>query len=364
MKRLYLSILIFIVLAGSLESKEVVDILGRKIKTPDRIERIVAIGPGALRIVTYLSLEDKVVGVERVEKGGFTPYGRPYTLAIREKVKDLPIIGEGGPGKLPDFEALLSARPDIILAIGFDVATMDMIQEKTKRPVIGLDYGSLGVLRAKKFIDSLSLVASLTARENRAKEIEEFLRKTEEYLNRKTLNQKDKPRVYAGGIGFKGQHGITSTEAGFLPFKLVNVKNVADELGKDGHLFIEKERLLSLNPDIIFLDINGLSIFEKELGETPSLFMSLRAFKEDKVFTILPYNYYNTNVELALSDALFVGRIVYPAQFKDMNFDEKVEEIIKFFVSKPVYAEIKRNFGIFGRVIVEKGKAKVVGLHQ
>lgn len=359
MKKLVLFISLICLFPYFVESKEITDILGRKVQVPQKVERIIAIGPGALRVVTYLSALEKVVGVERVEKGGFTPYGRPYTLAIRERIKNLPIVGEGGPGKLPDFETIVTLKPDLIVAIGFDNQTMDAISTKTKTPVLGLDYGSLGVLRMKKFLDSLHLLASLLGKERRAREIDEYLKKMEENLSRRTSQKTTRPRAYAGGIGFKGQHGITSTEAGFLPFKLVNVLNVVDGLGKDGHLFIEKERLISLNPDIIFLDVNGLSIFEKEFNDSPSLFTGIKAVKESRLYTILPYNYYNTNVELALSDALFVGKVAYPDSFSDIKLDEEVERIIRFFVSEPVYGEIKRNFGIFGKVVIEKGRVKV-----
>jgi iron complex transport system substrate-binding protein len=362
LKRILVFVFVILLIGPKIECKEIVDMSGRTVRVPEKIERIVGIGPGALRMITYLSAVDKVVGVERVEKGGFTPYGRPYTLAIREKIKNLPIIGEGGPGKLPDFESLVNVKPHAIFALGFDRATMDMIQEKTKTPVVGLEYGSLGVLRAKKFIESLTLLASLLGKEKRAKEIEEFLYRTEAYLNRKTLNEKERPRVYAGGIGFKGQHGITSTEAGFLPFKLVKARNVVDELGKDGHLFIEKERLLSLNPDIIFLDVNGLSVFEKELAEAPDFFMNLKAMKENKVFTILPYNYYNTNVEIALSDAYFIGKVAYPHAFRDMDIDLEVDKIIRFFVKEAVFSDIKKNFGKFGRVTFKNEKLNIIPL--
>ncbi|MCS7280889.1 MAG: iron ABC transporter substrate-binding protein [Desulfobacterota bacterium] len=360
MKKLFFTIVIIFTLFATSESKEIVDLLGRKVKVTDNVERLVAIGPGALRLVIYLSGLEKVVGVERVEKGGFVPYGRPYTLAIREKVKHLPLIGEGGPGKLPDFEAIISVRPDVIFAIGFEGHILDMIQEKTRIPVVGLHYGALGELKESKFYDSLKLVASLLKKENRLKEIEEFLKRTEAYFFQRTKSQKERPRAYAGGIGFRGQHGITSTEAGFLPFKLANVKNVADEVAKDGHLFIEKERLLVWNPDYIFVDVNGLSIFEKEFLETPTLFMNLKAFKEGRVYTILPYNYYNTNVELAISDAYFVAKVVYPDQFKDVNIDEESARVIRFFVGESVYPEIKKNFGRYGRLVVEKGKINIV----
>lgn len=338
------------------EAKEIVDIYGRRLRVPDNVERLVAVGPGALRIVTYLSAVEKVVGVERVEKGGFTPYGRPYTLAIEKRVKQLPLIGEGGPGKLPDFEAILSLKPDIILACAMNPEAVELIEEKTKIKTVALDYGTLGALKAKGFIDSLRIVAQILNKEKRFQELIEFIDETQRFLDERTKSAVERPRTYVGGLGFKGQHGITSTEAGFLPLKLVNGRNVADEIGKKGHLFIDKETLLSLDPDVIFLDVVCLSVLEMDLKENPSFYKTLRAVKEGKVFTILPYNYYNTNVEVALADAFFMGKVLYPDRFREIDVEKKTEELVRFFVSEPVYRVMRENFGRFGKASLgEKG---------
>ncbi|MBS3775717.1 MAG: hypothetical protein KGY70_11050, partial [Bacteroidales bacterium] len=40
------------------------DMLGRKTKVPAKIESIVGIGPGALRLLVYMQVTDRVAGVE------------------------------------------------------------------------------------------------------------------------------------------------------------------------------------------------------------------------------------------------------------------------------------------------------------
>ena len=64
------------------------DMLGREVKVPENIERIVGLRAGALRLLVYMDGTDKVVGIEEAEKRGV----RPYTIAYPE-LMELPLIG-------------------------------------------------------------------------------------------------------------------------------------------------------------------------------------------------------------------------------------------------------------------------------
>jgi len=46
----------------------VTDMAGREVSHPFDPERIICIGPGALRLIVYLQAESRVVGVDEVEK--------------------------------------------------------------------------------------------------------------------------------------------------------------------------------------------------------------------------------------------------------------------------------------------------------
>ncbi|WP_233185582.1 hypothetical protein [Thermotoga sp. SG1] len=108
-KKFLLVLLIFVSLSGF--SGVVMDLLGREVEIPSKVERIVAARPGALRLIVYLNATDMVVGVEDFER--LRPLGRPYILAHPE-LKELPSIDPGGPGKLPDMEALVALSPDVV----------------------------------------------------------------------------------------------------------------------------------------------------------------------------------------------------------------------------------------------------------
>ena len=45
------------------------------------------------------------------------------------------------------------------------------------------------------------------------------------------------------------------------------------------------------------------------------------------MYTQIAYNWYITNVEVAIADAYYAGTIIYPEQFKDVNIVEKANEI-------------------------------------
>ncbi|MFY9383054.1 MAG: hypothetical protein WAP14_03450, partial [Acetomicrobium sp.] len=94
-------ILVLAIFAGSFwatdhargEAVTIEDMAGRSVSIEGSVQRIVCAGPGALRLITYMNVQDKVVGVEEMEKD---PTGRPYAYA-NPSFKSLPVIGPGGP---------------------------------------------------------------------------------------------------------------------------------------------------------------------------------------------------------------------------------------------------------------------------
>lgn len=79
----------------------ITDLAGRQVNVPKKIGRIVPLG-GALRYVVYLRGFDKVAGIEAMEQKPVSA-GRVYSLAIENRTAGIPPIGEGGPGRLPDY---------------------------------------------------------------------------------------------------------------------------------------------------------------------------------------------------------------------------------------------------------------------
>ncbi|SDE82182.1 iron ABC transporter substrate-binding protein [Sporomusa acidovorans] len=336
---------------------KVTDIVGREVNVPVAANRIVAVGPGVLRLVCYDQAADKVVGVESVEKQ-WPEAIRPYILAYPQ-LKDRPVIGQGGPEYVPNTEKLVEVKPDVIFVSSVLVngSQADELQSKTGIPVVVLSYshGRVGYFDDDLY-RSLQLIGQIIGNEQRANNVVAFLKNCQQDLDMRTKNipADQKPTVYAGALSMKGTYGIESTQAQYPPFVAINAKNLADETGTTGSVMIDKEKLLIWNPEIIIIDELGLSLVRDDYKNNPQFYQSLRAFKNGRIYVQIPYNFYATNIGAALVDAYYAGKVIYPVQFSDVDPPQKANEIYQFLLGKPLYQQIANGDGGFRKLNLEE----------
>lgn len=328
----------------------ITDTLGRKIILDNSAKRVVAIGPGALRLYCYIGSIEKLVGIEELEKKHST--GRPYAIANPE-LTNLEIIGPGGPNNSPDYEKLLTVKPDVIFTMySYDKASVDELQTKLGIPVVALSYGNVSTFDPMVY-ESLEIIGKVIGKEKRANEVVNYIKGCQADLDNRTKNIKDdaKPSTYVGALNYKGAHGIESTSGNYSLFNAVHAKNVVDETGETGSIMIDKEKLIEWNPDRIFIDLGGLQLVQEDYNKNPGFYNILTAFKEDQVYTQLPYNYYNTNIDTSIANAYYIGKILYPYQFKDIDPKLKANDIYKYLVGKEVYTQMGEDFGGFKKIV-------------
>ncbi|MEE0252570.1 MAG: iron ABC transporter substrate-binding protein [Acutalibacteraceae bacterium] len=302
----------------------ITDIYGRTVELPEEINNTVCLGAGALRMVCYAQGEDKVIGVEEAEHQ--QTLAKAYNYLNYDKFKDLPIVGQGGAGgNIPYEEEIIKVNPDVIIA-AYTQQEADKLQAKTGIPVVCVSYNGIF---DPTMDQSLELIGTLLGKQERCKEVIDYMQAAKQDLNNRTKDIPDdqKPTVFSGAVSFRGGHGIEGTYAQFPPFVAINAKNVVDETGKDGSLIIDKEKILTWNPDIIFLDPNNMHLVRDDYKDNADFYHSLKAVQDGKVYTQIAYNWYTTNVEVAIADAYYAGTIIYPEQFKDINIVEKANDI-------------------------------------
>jgi iron complex transport system substrate-binding protein len=353
MKKMIIFCLILTGMAAVSTAKtvDIKDMAGRNITVPFDPPRIICLGPGTLRLIVYLNAHDKVAGVEDMEK--LNPGGRPYWIANPHLTK-LPRVGPGGPAginKKPDLEAVLSVHPDLIFMTQADALLADEVQKQLNIPIVVLSYGAFATFD-EQIYKSLKLAGKILNRDKRAEAVIEFIESARKELQEKTKDilESEKLSVFVGGIGFRGAFGIESTEKNYIPLKWANAKNIAESVAasEGSHVFMDKEKLLSLNPDVIFIDGGGLKLVEEDISKKPEYYKALKAFQNKRVYTLLPFNFYTTNVETALADAYAIAKILYSEAFADTDPEKKADEIYSFMVGKPVYAEMKKDYGKIG----------------
>lgn len=333
---------------------KIVDTIGREVEVPKEVNSIVCVGSGSLRLLTYLDAVDMISGVEYSET---KPTGRPYSLANTKIYSSLPIIGQGGSDPKPNPEAIIAVNPDVLFITYVDKQTADELQLQTGVPVVVLSYG--GASRASFEIntvyESLTLAGDITGTGKRAEDVIEYMKQNFEDLNQRTKNitENEKPTVYLGGIAKSGSQGITSTQYKFLPFEALSAKNVVNELelGKSPQqTFVDKERLISWNPNYIFIDEGSFNGIKEEYEKNPELFNSFTAFNGGNTHAVLPITSYTINIGTLLADSYYIGKTIYPDQFNDINSEEKADEIYGFLVGKGVYNQMKSDYGGFGKI--------------
>lgn len=335
------------------EKITVTDMLGRKVTLKNgAAKKIIANNPGSLRLYCYVGSVDKLVGVPDREKKDSKR--RPYAMA-NSSIINLPSIGEGRGNNADDFEKILQLKPDVIFANADDKAALDKMQEKIGIPVVALSYGK-GVIFDKEMYDSLKLIGKVIGEEKRANEVVNYMEKCKKDLNDRTKNIPDDKKLsaYAGGLAWKGAHGIESTRENYPLFNAVNAKNVVKGINKDGAVMIDKEKLLEWNPDRIFIDLASLRLIKENYRKNPKYYNTLSAFKNGEVYSQLPYVWCYVNIDTAMADAYYIGKVLYPEQFKDIEPEKKADEIYKFLVGKELYSEMAKESGGFKKITLEE----------
>ena len=316
----------------------ITDSLGREVHFNSRPQRVVAIGPGALRLYLYVADVNKLVGVEDMERQ--EKEGRPYNLAYPE-LRELTIIWPGGPRNAPDPEKLLEVEPDVIFSMYTGEAeSVEKLQEKTGIAVVALSYGKKEVFDPELY-KSLELIGEVMGTE-RGKEVVAMMEGWREDLDKRTkdMAEEERPRVYMGGMGMRGAHGIESTTGDFSLFNVIHSRNVVDEAGINQYVSLDKEKILELDPEMIFIDGGGYGLVKEDYDKDPTFYQGLKAFKEGKVYLHMPYNFYYTNIGVAIADSYYFGKMMYPKAFEDVKIEEKFDEIMKGLLGKPLYKEM------------------------
>ena len=332
---------------------EVTDLAGRSVAIPAGADSFACIGPGCLRLYCYVAEKSQLAGIEDVEKT-WGETGRPYAMALGD-VEGLAAIGPGGPGSAPDAERLLASGAEAVFTTyAMEPAEIQELQDKLSIPVVALGYGE-DSLFSQEVDRSLELLGQITGREERAQEVVNYFAQAKADLESRAAGVQDPPTVYLGCQSYQGSHGIESTTGDSPIFDALHARNVVEEAGIDGYVTLDKEKLLELDPDILIIDAGGLSVLQEDYTTNPDFYESLSAVKQGDVYLQLPFNYYGTNLEIALADAYYIGTVLYPDAFSDVDPAGKFDEICQALLGIDAYETIAETyFGGYQRL--ELGK--------
>jgi ABC-type Fe3+-hydroxamate transport system, periplasmic component len=332
----------------------ITDAFGRTVTLPDNPQKIAVSGSGSMRYFVYMEVSDRAVAVDYQDSSSFvvTKDNRPYSIAHPE-IRENPMLGTAK-GAI-DAERLMAAQPDVLFISAYgleDVASANQIQEKTGIPVVLFYVGNY--VTEKETIDStFRMLGTIFHKEKRADDlIKYFDGIIIDLQNRiKDVPAPDKT-VYMGGVSYNGAHGINGSDPTYLPFTILKANNVASQVNTSGmstgYALVSKEKILEWNPEIIIVDLGTMSAAGGgalvELRTDPS-YKELTAVKNGDIYTVNPHTSMNVNHETSLANCYFVGKVLYPDQFADIDPAQKADEIYTFVVGKPVFSTLNENVG-------------------
>ena len=329
----------------------ITDAFGREVTIPENPEKIAVVGSGSMRYFMYLGLDTDMFVAVDAQDGRLYSYSfeqRPYALAHPE-LKEKQAVG---PTKgVVDNEKLLMSGAEVLFMGGSTSSNAEVaneIQEKTGIPVVMFYVGNY-VTDSEEIQDSLLMLGEILGKEQRAKDLIAYFDAVEDDLQKRVKGLSADETVYVGGVAYNGVHGLDGTDPTYYPFAVLNLKNAASEVSsvsQTGYAQISKEKLLEWDPDFIIVDLATLTAAEGgalvELKNDPS-YKELTAVKNGMVYTVNPHTSMNVNHETTLANAYFIGKILYPEQFEDIDPVKKADEIYSFVVGEPVFALLKEN---------------------
>ncbi|MFQ3547550.1 MAG: ABC transporter substrate-binding protein [Termitinemataceae bacterium] len=303
-----------------------IDSAGRTVQVPQEIRRLAPAGAIA-QLFLYTIVPDRFVGWSSALTTELLPY-------VPQNQQKLPVFGQFyGSGSTLNMEALMAARPDIIIDIGEQKKSiakdMDEIQRKTGTPTIFIAATALDSY-AKTYRDLGQLLGVEQEAEHRARFIEDtlnffkHLRSTVEAHNRRL-------RVYYGeevtGLGTLPAQTIHSQA-----IDLAGLENVALFSGAavPSRPQVSPEQILLWDPDVIILSgVVDISRFVKD-----PVLSSLRAVRQGRVYQapLEPYNWIARPPSVnRLAGLYWLGLLAYPDLVSQKEFAERIKEMYRHF---------------------------------
>lgn len=330
----------------------ITDMIGRQVEiVPGSYQRVVCIGAGALRLYSYVGDVSLLCGVEDIDNTTleerpkmFDGVARPYVMVYGDTFAALPSCGVGGPNaQAAEAEKILSCTPDIIVSEYEDTDKAEALQQQVGVPVITLRTGVDGVF-SEDFSGSITLLGQVFGKETRASELLAFVSTETADIQARTADiaEDSKPAVYICGLGNWGTTNHLMTSQSYAAFRVANIRNAVTDLGTDAVQAIEAEKFAALGDsmDIMLIDAAAVKNIAPLYQEDPTLLDTCKAWQTGQVYLEMAYNAYYTNYEIALANAWFAAKCVYPDLFADVDMTAKTNEITQAFLGQELAEQI------------------------
>ena len=328
------------------EPKTVTDMVGRTVTLYRPAERIITDNPDNVRMVIALGAGHLLLGADKSTSSScICPKTGDGEIICKEcwdgvvpgGLDNLPVTGTGGPQFIPNYEQMVSLRPDLLFLPTFEGEKADDMQERVGAPVFtggpDVTYESVtGHTRA---------VGAVLSREREAEDLIAFMDSKVKRVTdiTDTIPESEKPRVYfaprGAAKGFydpKMGRDATRTTNTYYPLSMAGGINVAKDCA-DGNVNVALEQLIAWNPDVILVacsapeNIAGVDF----ILEAPEL-QSIKAIQERRVYNVFYPYCCGSPHDKNLLNVFYMARILHPDKFADIDMEKEGNEVMTAFL--------------------------------
>ncbi len=303
------------------------DSLGRQVRIPPRVERIVCLQPELLRILVALGQQDKVVAIDRFP----SRYDHLMPI-IFPGVANLPVVSVTGEDAR--VETILQLKPDLVLVSPSEFSLSRHLSRKLNCPVASLSAAG----KMDDLLAEIELLARITGSEKRGGDLTDYMRSRLAEIKEKTkkVSPDAKPLVY---LSFWGS--LLRSPVNYEPVDLAGGRNLASRFHNVYHgsdtAVLNLETLLSLDPEIILVHGNYLPAERTVTVETvlsdPRL-QSIRAVRTRKVYYTFGFWYW-WDPALVLVECLYLSDLLRAGPPDREAMLSAGDEIFAFFYRRP-----------------------------
>lgn len=305
---------------GLLHARVVLDSDGREVQVPENIERATPMIGAFVQMSAMLGNEDKIIsGATRLP-----PLMQKIFPKIRTSGNQSGMLGSS-------VETLIASKTQVVfgpVGMMFDESAAAQLQ-KAGIAVVKIDKFAT----TEQIKQSVNLIAAIFGEKSvkKAAEFNAYFDENIAFVREKTSKIKRKKRVLMLNFHSGNFSTISANDIGAEYVKIAGGVNLSSELEASDFKIsktINEEQVLLFAPDLIITN----SRQSRDAILANAAFKGLGAVKNKQVF-VVPQGVYLWSVRSAEGALmpLWLGKTLYPSEFKDLNLEQKTREFYEKF---------------------------------
>lgn len=314
MKKTFLALLIAYT-AFAAQTREIVDMTGRKISLPLKVEKVVTAG-GTPAVNSFIFALGKATSIQNGMPSSMNGKNWKFQSVFAPQTATATVVSSSGPDWNVNPETLRSLPHDVAFVV--NKSSAESLAQK------GFCVVALYWNDDKSIKNTMTLLGNVMGVPQAAAEYNKFYDKTLQTVAKKVANENQKPKALY--IRYKN---LSLPMVSTATWMVENAGGINVARGLKDHASISAEQILGWNPDFLFVWDSA----EVEAVYKDPKFKSLSAVKNKKVFAVPTGAHVWTNFtpEQPLA-VIWAAEKFYPNKFADMPLKKIAFDFyLKFF---------------------------------